>query len=143
MSIIKAISKKLFGWAGYQGVINTQISIYNRLRKQAPHMSENERLNYIINSRMRAMPKVGSDEDKEYQEYKYQEMIKNNRKTLEDVIWEIVGYEFIQSRRVELFSRGYKMGLSTEDIGKKISQFQDQIQFDIKETIRKKVKHII
>ena len=140
MSIIKAISKKLFGWAGYQGVIDTQISIYNRLKKQAPDMSENERLNYIITSRMRAIPKVGSDEDKEYQEYKDQEMVKDNRKTLEDVIWAIVGYEFIQSRRVELFSRGYKIGLSTEDIGKKIAKLQEQIESDIKESIRKKVK---
>ncbi len=142
MSIIKSISKKLFGWAGHQGVINTQIGIYNRLRKKAPDMSGNEILNYIINSRMRAVPKVGSEEDREYQEYKYQEMIKNNHKTLEDVILEIVGYEFIQSRRVELFSRGYNMGLSTEDIFKKISKFQEQIEFDIKESIRKKVKHI-
>lgn len=139
MSIIKEISKKLFGWAGYQGVIDTQISIYNRLRKKSA-MSESERLNYIITSRMRAMPKVSSDEDNEYQKHNYKEMIEDTGKTLEDVILAIVVYEFIQSRRVELFSRGYKLGLSTEDILKKIGELWEKIELDIKESISKKVK---
>lgn len=140
MSFMKGIFKKLSSWASYQGVIDTQINIYNKLKKRSPNMSENECLNYIITSRMKSTPKIGSVDDQQYQEYKYKQLIENNDKTLRDVIWEIVVYEFIQSRRVEIFSRGYKLGLSTEDIFKNISDLQDKIHRDVEESINKKVK---
>jgi len=136
MSIIKELLLKIFSPFGYQGVINTQISVYKRLKKRTPEMSENELLNYLISSRMKAQPKVALEEE-EYANYL--PILENTNKTLEDVICAIVGYEFIQSRRVELFAKGYKKGLSTEDIFKQIGDFQARIERDVKESIRKKI----
>ena len=83
------------------------------------------------------MPRVASKEE-EYAHYTL--VLENSHKTLEDVIWAIVGYEFIQSRREELFARGYKVGLSTEEIFKQIGDFQTRIENDIKESIKKRVR---
>ena len=137
MNFIKAFLLKIFSPLGYQGVINTQISVYNRLKKRAPEMPENELLNHLITSRIKAQPKVTSEEE-EYADYA--PILEKPNKTLEDVIWAIVVYEFIQSRREELFARGYKMGLSTEEIFKQIEDFKARIERDIKEGIKKKVK---
>jgi len=137
VSFIKSFLSKMFSPFGYQGVINTQISIYNRLKRRAPQMPENELLNHLTNSRIRSIPRVASKEE-EYAHYTL--LLENSHKTLEDVIWAIVGYEFIQSRREELFAQGYKMGLSTEEIFKQIGDFQARIKIDIKESIKKKVK---
>ena len=135
IGIIQALMLKIFPFIGYRGVINTQISIYNRLKKRAPEMPENELLNSLITSRMKAWPKVSSEE-----EYYYTELLGNPDKTLEDVIWTIVGYEYIQSRVGELFTQGYKMGLSTREIGIQVEGFKAQIKSEIKESIKKKVR---
>ncbi len=139
MSLIKALLKKLFGWAGYQGVIDTQINVYNRLRKQAPNMSENERLNYLITSRMRAIPRSDSKEDEEYH---YAQILQNPDKTLGDVIWAIVGYEFIQSRAQEAIIKGRNMGLTADQIATLWRDFEEQARNDIRESIRKKVTKV-
>ena len=137
MNILKTISEKLQSLFNYQGVINTQIRIYNRIKKYNPEMSENERLNYLINTRIRSLPRVASREEE--QSY-YDEILDKPNKTLEEVLWVIVGYEFIQSRRVELFEQGYKRGLSTEEIGRSVEDLKRKIKKAIKESISKNEK---
>jgi hypothetical protein len=137
MNFIKASLLKIFSSLGYQGVINTQISIYNRLKKRAPETSENDLLNQLIISRIEAPPRAAPKEEKYAY---YTPLLENPNKILEDVIWAIVGYEFIQSRIKELFAQGYKMGLSTEEICRHIEDFKTQIKSDIKESIKRKVK---
>ena len=134
MGFTKPPLLKILSSLGYLGVINTQISIYNRLRKRAPKMSENELLNRLITSRIEAPPRVASKEE-EYAYYK--PLLENPNKTLEEVIWVIVGFEFIQSRVEELFAQGYKMGLSTTEIARNIEAFKAQIKNDIRESIKK------
>lgn len=139
MNFIKASLAKIFSSSllGYQGVINTEISVYNKLKKRAPETSENELLNHLLVSRIEAPPRATSREE----EYAYYTpLLENPNKTLEDVIWAIVGYEFIQSRVEELFAKGYKIGLSTTEIFRHIEDFKARIKSDIKESIRKKVK---
>jgi hypothetical protein len=137
MGIIKTFLLKISSALGYQGVINTQISIYNRLRRKAPQIPENELLNYLINSRIRSIPRVASKE-REYAYY--MPLLENSNKTLEDVIWSIVEYECILSREEELLPQAYKMGLLPSEALAQIEDFKAGVKSDIKASIKKKVK---
>lgn len=67
---MKGKIKKIFSKAfGYMGVVDTQISIYNRLKKAMPELSENEILNKLILSRIKTLPRIASEEE-EYTYYK-------------------------------------------------------------------------
>jgi len=134
INMLKTLFSKLLSLFNYQGVINTQIQIYNRVKKHNPKMSENERLNYLINSRIRSLPRVASREEEESY---YDEILRKPDKTLEEVLWIIVGYEYIQSRRVELFEKGYKRGMSTEEILRAIGYLQRKIKNAIEVSISK------
>jgi len=92
--------KKIFSKAfGYMGVVDTQIKNYNRLKKAMPELSEDEILNKLIFSRIKAPPRIGSEEE----EYAYYEpLLHNPLKDLELVILHIVSYEFIESRKEKI-----------------------------------------
>lgn len=92
----------IFPLLGYKGVVNTQIKIYRKLKKKFPQAPENDLLNSLIVSRMKAWPKISS-QDEEAIHYKL--VLENPDKTLEDVIWEIVFYENIKSRTDELLKK--------------------------------------
>jgi len=93
------IKKILLKEFGYMGVVDTQISIYNKLKKEMPELSENEILNKLIFSRIQAVPIISSEEE-EYTYYK--PLLQNSLKDLELVIIYIVNYEFIESRKEEI-----------------------------------------
>lgn len=93
---------KLFPSLGYKGVVDTQIKVYNKLKRKYPKALENDLLNSLIISRIKAPPRVVSKEE-EYAHYK--PVLDNPNKTLEDVIWEIVFYENLKSRTNELLKK--------------------------------------
>ena len=128
---------KIFPSLGYKGVINTQINVYNRLRKRAPEMSENDLLNRLIISRIEAPPRVASKEE-EYE--RYRPLLENPDKALEDVIWAIVEYEHILSREEHIFNQLSKMGLSEPEILTAIDDQKAEMRAYVKESIEKKVK---
>ena len=99
MKIFKRIFSKLFG---YMGVVDTQISIYNRLKKAMPELSENDILNKLILSRIKAPLGIASKEE-EYAHY--EPLLDNSNKTLEDVIWEIIFFEYLKTRTNELLKK--------------------------------------
>ncbi len=99
MKIIKRIFSKVFG---YMGVVDTQISIYNRLKKAMPALSENDILNELILSRIKA-PLGTASKEEEYAHYK--PLLDNSNKTLEDVIWEIIFFEYLKTRTNELLKK--------------------------------------
>ncbi len=119
---------------GYQSVINTQIDLYNILRRRIPELPEAELLNKLISSRINALPKAGSDE----QEY-YGPLLGNHNKSLEDVIYAMIHYEFILSRASEAITKGQEMGLTSDQINELWGDFREQVRNDIKVSIQKTV----
>jgi len=96
---IKKTFSKIFG---YMGVVDTQISVYNTLKKAMPELSENEILNKLILSRIKTLPRIAS---KEEEKAHYKPLLDNSSKTLEDVIWEIIFFEFFENRTNELLKK--------------------------------------
>jgi len=94
--LFQGILTGIFPSLGYKGVVDTQIAVYNKIKRKYSKASENDLLNSLIISRVKAPPRVASKEE-EYAHYK--PVLCNPNKTLEDVIWEIVNYEYIESRR--------------------------------------------
>lgn len=137
MALPELLLSKLFPFLTYKSVINTQIAIYNRLKRREPGMSENDLLNHLIISRIEAPPRVTSKEE-EYTHYK--PLLENPNKTLVDVILAIVEYENILSRSEYVFNRLSKMGLSPLEALAEIENFKGQVAEDISESIKKKVK---
>jgi len=125
---------------GYKGVIDTQISVYNRLKRHMPEMPENELLNKLIASRIRAWPRVRSKEQE--QEY-YAQLLEDSNKSLEDVIWAIIEYEFIQSREKEAMIEGQQLGLTMDEIARVYQRakhdFEVWMRGEIREALEQKL----
>jgi len=94
--LLQGILINLFPSLSYKGAVDTQIEVYNKLKRKYPKASENDLLNSLIISRIKALSGVASRE-KEYAHYK--PVLENPNKTLEYIIWEIVNYEYLESRR--------------------------------------------
>lgn len=90
---------KLFPSMGTKGLIDTQISVYKRLKRKFPSADENDLLNSLIMSRVNA-PWSPSTRTEELGHY--EPLLQSSNKTLEDVIWAIVEYD----PRVAALSRG-------------------------------------
>jgi hypothetical protein len=134
MSFINpSMRKALSPLFGYPGVIKTQISVYNRLKKHNPGMPENKLLNKVIISRMRAWPGAGS---KEQEQAYYAQFLESTDKTLEDVIWAIINYEFILSREQEARIKGQQMGLTMDEIARVWHDFETSVKHEIQEALR-------
>jgi hypothetical protein len=84
------------------GVVDTQISIYNRMKKAMPELSENDILNELILSRIKA-PLGTASKKEEYAHY--EPLLDNTNKTLEDVIWEIIFFEYLKTKTNELLKK--------------------------------------
>lgn len=96
MNFFKKIFFKRFG---YMAVVDTQIDLYNRLKRSTPLLSEDEILNRLILSRIESSPAIVSrEEDCAY----YQPLLGKSDKTLEEVILKIIHYEFIETRRARV-----------------------------------------
>ena len=81
------------------GVVDTQISVYNRLKKVMPELSENDILNALILSRIKTP--LGPVSKKEEHAH-YKPLLDNSNKTLEDVILEIIFFEYFKIRMIKL-----------------------------------------
>jgi len=89
MASIKDILLNIFG--GYKGIVLTQISLYNKGKRVARELPEDDLLNELIISRIKTQLRVAARE----QEYiHYRPLLENPHKTLEDVIWAMVEYEY-------------------------------------------------
>ena len=99
-----------------------------------PESQDNELLNKLIASRINAFPKVGADE----QEY-YEPLLGNPNKSLEDVIYAMIHYEYILSRASEAITKGQEMGLTSDQITELWGDFGEKVRNDIRVSIRKVV----
>ena len=118
MKLIKRIFSKLFG---YMGVVDTQISIYNKMKKAMPELSENDILKELILSRIKAP--LGSVSKKEEYAH-YEPLLDNTNKTLEDVILEIIFFEYFKIRMNKLL----KEEIPPELIPTRISEVRKYIK---------------
>ena len=137
MALIQGLLPKIFPPLGYKGVINTQINVYNRLKKHAQGISENDLLDRLIISRIEAPPRVAPKEE-EYAHYT--PLLENPDKILEDVIWAIVEYENILSRGEYVFNRLSRMGISPLEAIAEVENFKTRVLKEIEESIEKKVE---
>jgi len=92
---------------GYKSLINTQIEVYDKLKKQHLEASESDLLNLLIISRTfsRSLPNVTFTEES----LRYKPILDNPDKTLEDVIWAIAKYEYFESKYAQSRNQKYKM----------------------------------
>ena len=132
MSFIKRTIRKELSSSDYTDVIKTQISVYNRLKQHNPEMPENELLNKVIISRMRARPRIGS---KEQEQTYYSQFLESSNKTLEDVIWAIIDYEFILSRAQEAIIKGQELGITMDEIATLWHDFESSVRQEIREAL--------
>jgi len=116
----------LFSSLGYKGVVDTQIEVYNKLKRKYPKALENDLLNSLIISRIKTPPRVASKEQ-EYAHYK--PVLDDPNKTLEDVIWKIVNYEYLESRKDFLKKR-----ISPEILIREITEAKQYIKESINKT---------
>ena len=137
MTTFRERYRKVFGWTGHHVVIDAIIKAYNKLGKSAPEMSENERLNMLLLSRIKSRQKgIAREKEERY----YLDILLNPRKTFAELLTTMVMYECIQSNVKEFYSIGVKMGLSYSEIFKRIGSWRRQIEDDIRESIRSKVE---
>ena len=118
---------KLFPSLDYKGVVHTQIKVYNKLKGKYPKALENDLLNSLIISRIKAPPGVASKE-KEYAHYK--PILDDLNKTLEDVIWEIIFYENFKSRTNEFL----KKKIAPKEITMRILEIRQYIKESVDKT---------
>jgi len=100
--IIWTLLLKMFPSLRYKGVVNTLVKCYVRIRKDRPGIAENEALNHLISIRVEAPPRVATSQEELVH---YEPLLKKDDKSLEEVIFAIVEYEYISSRKQELFDR--------------------------------------
>ena len=116
---------------GYKNLINTQIGVYNKLKRRYPEASENDLLNMLIISRISSvpLPKVGFI--KEFAHYK--PILDDSNKTLESVIWAIAKYEYFESGYAKSRNQKYRIP----------DWFLDEMKQKIRDYIRKAVEESI
>ena len=135
--LINAFLLKIFPSLGPKGVVDTQISVYNRLKRKFPTASENDILNSLVMSRVKAPPRVAPLQE-EYVHYKL--LLQNLDKTLEDVIWAIVEYEYILSREKDIFNQFSKMSFSPTFVLAEMNDEKVRWRRYIKENIKENIE---
>lgn len=87
----------------YEAVVDKQIFLYRTIKKYHPEMSENEILNSLIFSRIEAWLNLGIDESTvEKLRIYYAPIVSNSNKSLKDVIYAMVYFEYIVDRPPEM-----------------------------------------
>lgn len=89
---------KVFNTFTYKGVVDTQIDIYNKLKKQFPDKKEDDILNMLIMTRIKSAAMLKSQFPLSEMEKYYGPLLKKKSKGLDDVLSSIVWYEYIESR---------------------------------------------
>lgn len=117
----------------YKGVVNTQISLYKKIRSREPETPENDLLNILLVSRIESLPRVATRE----QEYRhYESLLRSSEKTLKDVIWAMIEYEYILSREEHLLGQAVRIGSSQEEILANIETFETNVKRYIEQGCR-------
>ena len=121
---LKGLLLKIFPSFGPKGLIDTQISVYKRLKKMSPYATENDILNSLITSRINA-PLGPSSKNEERLHYK--SILQNTNKKLEDVIWAMFEYENILSREAELNLQLQKINAQPAEIAQEYQKWKKYI----------------
>ena len=128
-SLIDGLLLKIFPSFGPKCVVDTQIAVYKRLKKKFPTASENDLLNSLIMSRIKA-PLSPTTSQEEYAHYEL--ILQKSDKTLENVIWAIVEYEYILSREEQLHHELSAIGARPSAIIEEIEHWRNYIKKSIK-----------
>lgn len=116
----------------YKGVVNTQIALYKKMRSREPEIPEDDLLNVLLFSRIDSLPRITSKE----QEYKhYESLLRCSEKTLKDVIWAIIEYEYILSREEHLLGQAVRTGSSQEELLANVDTFEANVKRYIEKRI--------
>lgn len=132
LAFFKGLILRVFPPMGPRGVIDTQITVYRRLKNKFTTASENDILNSLIMSRINAPinPSTASEES-----IHYEPLLQNPNKMLEDVIWAIVEYEYILSRGEQLHQELAEIGAQPSAIAEELQEWRDYIKKSIKENV--------
>ena len=118
---------------GPRGVIDTQIRVYQRLKKRSPLQSESDLLNALIVSRIET-PGSPSSQQEEYAHY--EPILRRSQKTLEAVIWAILEYEDILSREKALQEKLAGMGVSGAHMEEHLREWGQKWRTYIRERVK-------
>lgn len=127
MSLIQKIKEKLFERFGFKSVIRTQIHIYKNLRKKFPNESEENILNILLSTRMKTSSILPQFPLKKQMAF-YKEILEQTHKTIADVIYVIVMYEYVYSREEWIIGNASK---------KELSLFTQTVTYSISEELSK------
>lgn len=132
LAVLKGLILRVFPSMGPRSVIDTQITVYRRLKNKFTTASENDILNSLIMSRINApmSPSTTSEES-----IHYEPLLQNPNKTLEDVIWAIVEYEYILSRGEQLHQELAGIGAQPSAIAEELQEWRNYIKESIKENV--------
>ena len=127
------ILSNIFPFLSYKGVVKTQIALYKKIRSREPEIPEDDLLNVLLVSRIESLPRVAS-KDQEYRHY--ESLLRSSEKTLKDVIWAVIEYEYILSREEHLHGQAVRIGLSQEEILADVDTFEVNVKRYIEQRIR-------
>jgi len=136
-NLLMGVLVNLIPSIGYKDTVNTQITIYKRLKKKFPQASKNDLLNFLIISRIKAIPRVDSSSG-EFDYYTF--LLEKPNKDLREVIWEIVNYENFESRKQKVYDKFSRMNFSEKDILIMIDKWGIDCKEYINKRIRQKIK---
>ena len=130
---LKGLLLKIFPSLGPKGLIDTQISVYKRLKKKFPKAAENDILNSLIMSRINTPL---SPSTKHEERLHYDSILQNTNKKLEDVIWAMFEYENVLSREAELNLQLQKINAQPAEIEQEYQKLKKYIM-ECAEKLRK------
>ena len=122
--LLKGLLLKIFPSFGPKGLIDTQISVYKRLKKKFPKAAENDIINSLIMSRINTPL---SPSTKHEERLHYDSILQNTNKKLEDVIWAIFEYENVLSREAELNLQLQKINAQPAEIEQEYQKWKKYI----------------
>jgi len=115
----------------YGAVVNKQINIYLELKKQHTASTENEILDILLTSRIRTYSMLPQPSFKKQLVY-YKPLLEDDEKTLDDVIFHIVWYEFIISRQD---------WVAKHSTPRELRSFEIEVEKYISDQIKQRVAH--
>lgn len=121
---LKGLLLKIFPSFGPKGLIDTQISVYKRLKKKFPKAAENDIINSLIMSRINTPL---SPSTKHEERLHYESILQNTNKKLEDVIWVIFEYENVLSQEAELNLQLQKINAQPAEIEQEYQKWKKYI----------------
>lgn len=124
--------KKFFSIPGFFGaVVSKQIDVYLDLKRRYTASTENDILNMLLTSRIKTYSMLPQSSYGNHLEY-YDPLLDDDEKTLDDVIFDIVWYEFIISRQDWVAKHSTSRELRT---------FEIEVEKYISDQIKQRVAH--